>query len=316
MNNSQSRKTPEPGDLEILPLPYALGAEIRCGDLREIGDAATKAIHNTYLDHLVLLFRGQTLSDPDLLAFARRFGELDLPTKPEYQAAGVRLRDANMPHINIISNVIENGVAIGGLGDGEARWHSDQSFNEVPYAATFLYALEVPPVGGNTGFINMYLALESLPAATRQRINGLSIKNDTTYNSAGFLRRGCKPVDDVRLCPGPSHPIVRRHPDSGHDALYLGRRRNAYINGLTVEESEALLDELWAHAEKPEFQWHHKWRVGDLLMWDNRCTMHHRDAFDPASRRIMHKTQTVGTRPFEVSGGTPRHSRASARPVV
>jgi taurine dioxygenase len=117
------------------------------------------------------------------------------------------------------------------------------------------------------------------------------VKNDTTYNAGGQLREGFAPVTDVRACPGATHPLVRTHPETRRNELYLGRRRNAYIHGLEVAESEALLDTLWAHATQDFLAWRHQWRVGDVVIWDNRCVMHHRDPFDPGGRRIMHRAQ-------------------------
>lgn len=167
---------------------------------------------------------------------------------------------------------------------------------------SLLYALEVPSSGGNTGLINSYLTLETLSVELRNKITGRTIKHDATHNSAGQLRKTFGPVTDVRTSPGPIHPTVWRHPETGHDALFLGRRPYAYINGMSVKESEELLDALWAHATQPHFAWQHKWRVGDILLWDNRCTMHHRDPFHPGSRRIMHKTACQGTRPTAGQG--------------
>jgi len=283
------------GRVEIRPLPYALGAEVLCDDIRQLGDTDVTFIYQAWHDHLALLFRGQTLSDDDLVAFTRYFGELKDPLPAYQRESGVeQLGDR---YVTVISNVVENGVAIGVLGDGEARWHTDYNFNERPYAATTLFALEVPTVGGNTGWSNMYAAYETLNADLRDRVTGLTIKHDESYNAAGMLRRGYKPVTDLPTSPGPSHPIVRTHPETGYNFLYLGRRLFSYVNGLELADSEALLDELWAHAERAQFQWHHTWRVGDLVLWDNRCIMHHRDAFPPESRRVMHKTQTIGDRP-------------------
>jgi taurine dioxygenase len=128
----------------------------------------------------------------------------------------------------------------------------------------------------------------------KQRIASLKIKHDGTYNSGGFLRQGVTATDDPRTSPGAVHPLVCTHPDTGRQMLYLGRRRNAYLVGLELSESEALLDELWGYVEHPEFAWEHAWRVGDLVMWDNRCTMHRRDPFDDTSRRVMHRTQIKG----------------------
>lgn len=292
---------------EVIPSAAPLGAGVRCGDVRQLDDLAFGVVHRAFLDNLVLLIRGQQIDDEELLAFGRRFGALSA-------AAPVHIgqKPRTLPELAVISNVIENGVAIGGLGDGEAVWHTDSSFNDVPPSASLLYAIEIPPTGGDTGFANMYLALETMPAALRAQIRGKTIKHDRRYTAGGQLRPGYAAEQDLRSSPGPSHPIVRTHPETGHDALYLGRRPNAYVNGLPLEESEALLDALWAHATRREFTWHHQWRVGDILVWDNRCVMHRRDAFDPATRRIMHRTQCKGTPILEAQGisATP-HPRSA-----
>jgi taurine dioxygenase len=242
----------------------------------------------------VLLFRGQQLSDGHLIAFSRRFGELDWAP---VQETGRRFVEGH-PEIYIVSNVIENGVPIGSLGAGEATWHTDMSYLEDPPKASILYALEVPPAGGNTYFCNMYQIYEALPAGLKQRIAGLQLKHDATYNSGGYVRQGVSANDDPVRSPGVYHPLVCVHPETGCRMLYLGRRRNAYIQGLPLSESEALLDELWSYTAREEFTWHNVWRPGDLVLWDNRCTMHRRDSFDADSRRILHRTQIKGeTRP-------------------
>jgi taurine dioxygenase len=165
------------------------------------------------------------------------------------------------------------------------------SYLEVPPKASVLYALEVPAHGGDTYFNNMYAAYESLPRELNRRIEGLKLKHDGTYNSGGYVRQGVAAVDDPMTSPGTYHPLVCTHPDTRRRALYLGRRRNAYIGGLSLAESESLLDQLWSCATRSELAWGHKWRPGDLVLWDNRCTMHRRDSFDSASRRVMHRTQ-------------------------
>jgi len=128
----------------------------------------------------------------------------------------------------------------------------------------------------------------------KQRIASMSLKHDGTYNSGGYVRQGVTAADDPTTSPGVYHPLVCTHPETKRLVLYLGRRRNAYIKGLPLAESESLLDELWSYATREEFAWHNEWRVGDLVLWDNRCTMHRRDPFDAASRRIMHRTQIKG----------------------
>ena len=292
--------------IEVLPMRAALGAEVRCGDVRALGDADFSAIHRAALEHLVILIRGQTLSDPELIAFGTHFGALDCA--PLAKTGKEKAR--SHPEIVVVSNVMENGQAIGVLRDAEVVWHSDNSYREQPLSFSALYALEVPPRGGNTGFANMYRALETLDASLKVRIAGRTLKHDMTYNSAGDLRQGFAPVADVRDAPGPSHPIVRTHADTGYDALYLGRRPNAYIDGLSVAESEELLNALWAHATRPELTWHHVWKAGDILMWDNRCVMHHRDPFDAGARRVMHRVQCAGERPYHASDAHSGHPRS------
>jgi taurine dioxygenase len=278
------------GSLEIIPTGAALGAEVRGVDLTSLDDRQFATLRDAWHQHQVILLRGQTLDDQDLIAFSRRFGDLDWAP---VQETGRRFVEG-LPEIYIVSNVKQNGEPIGSLGAGEAVWHTDMSYLEKPPMASTLYALEVPPSGGNTSFCSMYAVYQSLPPELKRRIASLKIKHDGTYNSGGFLRQGVTPTDDPRTSPGALHPLVCTHPDTGRQMLYLGRRRNAYLAGLELAESEALLDELWRFVERPEFKWEHVWRVGDLVMWDNRCTMHRRDPFDDATRRIMHRTQIKG----------------------
>lgn len=278
----------------VRPTGKALGAEIQQVDLKDLSAADFARIHEAWLEHLVLLFRGQKLTDEDFIAFSRRFGDLDLAP---VQETGRRFVDG-YPEIYVVSNVMENGVPIGSLGAGEAVWHTDMSYLPDPPKASMLYALEVPPAGGDTWFSSMYLAYESLPDPLRRRIAGLSVKHDGTYNSGGYVRQGVTPVDNPVDSPGTYHPLVCIHPETGRRGLYLGRRRNAYISGLPLAESESLLDDLWAFATDSRFTWRNEWKVGDIVLWDNRCTMHRRDSFDAASRRILHRTQIrAETRP-------------------
>jgi len=249
-----------------------------------VDDACFGRIRQAWRDHLVLLFRGQRLDDAALVRFTSRFGALEIA--PLFQG---RHFVEKFPEVMIISNVKADGREIGSLGNAEAFWHSDLNFVEEPPAGSFLYAFEVPPVGGDTGFANMYAAYETLPEALRARIAGRRIQHDARFNSAGYLRE--VQVSDAL------HPIVRTHPETRRLALFLGRRANATIEGLPADDSEALLDALWAHATEARFTWHHQWRAGDLIAWDNRCTLHRRDSFDESCRRVMHRTQSCGTRP-------------------
>lgn len=284
---SNSPRTADKAGVTVVPTGGALGAEIRNVDLRTIDERDFAVILGAWHDHLLLLFREQELNDEDLVAFSKRFGELDLAP---VQESGRRFVEGH-PEIYVVSNVLENGVPIGSLGAGEATWHTDMSYLEVPPKASMLYALEVPPAGGDTYLNNMYAAYESLPEELKRRIEGLSLKHDGTYNSGGYLRQGVTAVDDPMSSPGTYHPLVCTHPETRRRALYLGRRRNAYIGGLSLAESESLLDKLWEYATRPELAWGHTWRPRDLVLWDNRCTMHRRDSFDAASRRVMHRTQ-------------------------
>ena len=274
----------------VVPTGGGLGAEIRGVDLRQLGDDAFAAIQQAWLDNLVLLFRGQQLTDAELVAFSRRFGELDLAP---VQETGRRFVEG-IPELYIVSNVLKNGEPIGSLGNGEAVWHTDMSYLPDPPMASVLYALETPATGGNTAFVNMYAVYEALPADLKRRIAGLRVKHDGTYNSGGYVRQGVTPSDDPRTSPGVFHPLACTHPQTGRRMLYLGRRRNAYIEHFELTESEALLDTLWSYTDRAEFAWHTVWQVGDLVLWDNRCTMHRRDPFDPAARRVMHRTQIKG----------------------
>lgn len=280
--------------ITVVPSGKALAADIRGVNLAEDLDAATfKKIVDAWSDHLVLRFRGQKLSDPDLERFSARLGPLD--RAPQY-SPGTEVT-VKSDYVTVISNVVVNGKPIGDLGNAEALWHTDMSYNEAPPMASALYALEIPPTGGETGYCNMYMAYENLPSALKKRVEGLRCKHDSSRNSTGGLRRGQPENTTPRDAPGAIHPLVLTHPVTGRNALFLGRRLNAYIVGLEPQESESLLDTLWAHATKPEYTWYQEWQLGDLVLWDNRCTMHRRNPFDASSRRIMHRTQLGGQKP-------------------
>jgi taurine dioxygenase len=274
--------------IQVRKIGAALGAEISGIDLAQPPAPEVFAeIRQAWLDHLVIRFRGQQLSEPQLLAFSGLFGELDPPGPNPYGKAFL----PEHPEMNVISNIKSDGVPIGGLGDGEAIWHADMTYVERPPMAAILHALEVPPEGGDTYWANMYLAYETLPASLKGEVERRMAVHDATYNSAGMLRKGYQDITDPRQAPGARHPLVRVHGETGRKSLFLGRRRNSYIIGLSLAASEALLDELWAHAAQPQFIFRQQWRPGDVLVWDNRCTLHRRDAFDPSARRLMHRTQ-------------------------
>jgi len=267
-----------------------LGAEIEGIDLARMGEAEIDAIKKAWYRHDVLVFHKQRLRDDDLLAFSRHFGDLDSPPN---QGAG-RKSPEGYPDVYVVSNVLDaTGEPIGALGDGEAAWHTDMSYAPRPPDASMLYSLEIPSQGGDTSFCSMKAALARMPKKLAERIWNLDIKHDGTYDSGGYVRKGLSATNDPRTSVGTPHPAVIVHPVSGQAALYLGRRRNAYIMGLGVAESERLLDEIWSYVDTAVYS--HRWSLGDLVLWDNRTTMHRRDAFDPKARRVMHRTQIKGS---------------------
>ncbi len=284
-------------EIWIQPTRGALGADVYGVDLsRPVSDADFKKIAEAWGEHLVLRFSGQKIDDPTLMKFSARFGELD---RVPIAAVGFDRMDSGVVDqarewVAVIASIKKDGKAIGGLGSYELVWHTDMSYNPLPPRASLLYALEVPPDGGNTGFLNMYAAYETLSEDLKRAIEGKTCIHDSSRNSAGELRKGFQTTHDVSKTPGAVHPLVRLHPVTQRKALFLGRRPGAYIHGLSVEESEKLLNAVWAHATQECFAWYQKWRIGDLVMWDNRCVMHRRDAFDESLRRLMHRTQIVG----------------------
>jgi taurine dioxygenase len=273
----------------------ALGADVSGIDLNEpLTPGQAEVVRQAWARHMVLRFRGQQhLTLEGLIAFSRNFGPLDrrpIRSNPDMSPA----HDELPPEITVISNVKVAGKALGALGDGEAVWHTDMTYNERPPRGACLYSVEVPPVGGDTHFANMYLAYETLPDDLKHRIQHLRCVHDASRNSAGELRLGFVDNTDPRQTVGAVHPLVSVHAVTGRKCLLLGRRRNAYVVDLPLEDSEALLDSLWAHATRPELTWKQVWEVGDVMMWDNTCTMHRRDSFDPQSRRLMYRTQIAG----------------------
>ncbi len=278
--------------MKVVPTGAALGAEITDIDLSQpLSPGDERDLRDAWDTHLVLFFRGQQLSDPDLLTFSKHFGELDPPGPNPYGGPFI----PDHPEINVISNVKDaDGKPMGNLGDGEAVWHMDMTYSERPPKGAILHGLDVPVGQGNTYFANLQDAYDDLPDDLRARIEGRKMIHDASHNSAGMLRKGYTEVTDPRDTPGPHHPIVFSHPGTGRKGLLLGRRPRAYIPGLEPVESEELLDALWAHATQPKYAWGHEWQVGDVLMWQNLWVLHRRDAFDPSASRILHRTQIRG----------------------
>jgi len=281
----------EPQAFEVQPTSAALGADIVGLDLtQELHPATIQALQQAWNQHLVLRFRGQhKLTVQDHICFSAYFGKLDqrpIGSQPLHASTEALPRE-----IVVISNVVQDGKALGGLGDGESVWHADMTYQPVPPKAALLLAREIPAAGGNTYFANMYAAFDTLPPDLKAKALQYDCVHDASRNSAGQLRLGFKDTTDPRETVGAVHPLARLNPETGRYSLYLGRRRGAYVRGLPLDESEALLNALWAHATQQQFAWAQQWQVGDLVAWDNRVTLHRRDAFDPSARRYMQRTQ-------------------------
>ena len=303
---------------QVLPADAPLGAEVRGLDLRALDDATFKDLHRAWLENLMLVFRGQSLQAEDLVRLVKRFGT-PVTSSGLHKGRDLKERSGTQllnlpPEVTVVSNVKQQGQAVGILGDGEVVWHSDFSFKERPTAARMLVAMEVPPreLGGSTFFLNCYAAYDALPPATKKRISGLTVKQADIVDTAMKVRPGMSLDMDFREVPGPSHPIISTHPETGHNMLFLGRRHGSYVNGLSLEDSEALLEELWEHATQPRFWYEHKWSVGDVVVWDNRAILHRRDAFDSDARRVLYAAQVEGHKPYEAPGALnlPPHPRA------
>ena len=277
--------------MQIEPLTAHIGADVLDVDVSRLTDAEFEEIHRAWLDHLVLRIRGQKLDDDALQAFSRRFGPLEkMPLGRLSAEQRARIRN---PYVTVLSNIKVDGRPIGGLGNAEANWHSDMSYLERPPTASVLLGVEIPPSGGDTYFASQYAALEALPDALRARVETVTIKHDAAHTSVSELRPGFEPFDDPRDAPGAVHPAIRIHPETGKPCLFLGRREWAYVPGLPLEASEVLLDEVWQYAARPAYVFRQQWQVGDLLVWDNRCTLHRRDEFPANSRRMMRRCQVL-----------------------
>ena len=281
--------------IEITPIREQFGADISGVDLATITDDAFEAIYQAWLDFGVLRFQGQTLNKDSLQSFSQRFGPLEeVPLgklTPEQRAKIDNL------YVTAISNILVNGRPIGGLGNAEAEWHSDMTYVETPPPASVLLGVEIPPQGGDTFFVDQRAAYQALPDALKQRIENLSIKHDAAHTSVGKLRAGYEPFDDPRDAPGAVHPIVRTHDETGDKCLYLGRRDWAYIPGLSLEDSEALLDELWTYAIPEDYIVEQNWTPGDVIIWDNRRCLHRRSEIDPSTRRLLLRCQVLAREP-------------------
>jgi taurine dioxygenase len=275
--------------VDVVPLSKHIGAEIRGIDLRiALGADTIKQIRQAWLDHSVLLFRNQSLSQEDLLRVTGYFGELAPLTRPAkfFPKGYARL----LPNIMMISNIRENGETIGALPDGEMQFHHDQIHSEVPHNGTLLYSLEVPSHGGDTLFASGYAAYDTLDPAIKSQLADRRAFHH--YNYGSTVRGDSRGVEAFNQA---AHPVLRTHDETGRKAIYVNRLMTVRIENLPEAESDALLQALFDHSEKPEFIYRHVWRVGDLIVWDNRCSMHARDDFPSDQRRLMLRTTVKGT---------------------
>jgi taurine dioxygenase len=275
--------------MEVIPLTKHIGAEIKDLDLSQpLSDETVEQLNQAWLDHLVLLFRGQKLSQEDQLRVTAAFGEVgELGRPAEFFPKGY---EKLLPNIMLISNIRENGEPIGALPDGEMMFHHDMLHRELPHKGTFLYAHEIPSHGGNTLFASGYAAYESLPDDIREPLEGRKAHHHYHYGSTQKGDGKGTPASAASV-----HPVFRTHEDTGRKAIYVNRLMTEGIVDMDTDESGRLLNAVYDHAEKPEFVYEHVWQVGDLILWDNRCSMHARTDFPETERRLMHRTTVRGT---------------------
>jgi taurine dioxygenase len=262
-------------------------------DLREPQDAATlAAIYQAWLDHLVIVFPDQKLEQEDLLKVTSYFGEIGaLRRPPKFFPPGF---NRILPNIMLISNIRENGEPIGALPDGEMMFHHDMIHADIPHNGTFLYSVEIPDTGGDTLFASGYAAYDTLDPAIRDKLEGRRAFHHYNY---GSTKKG--DGHGVEAFGQAAHPVFRTHEETQRKAIYVNRLMSVGIENMPDDEAQPLLDAVFDHAEKEEFVYAHKWRVGDLLLWDNRCSSHARTDFPADQRRLMLRTTIQGTvKPF------------------
>jgi len=273
--------------MEVIPVSSALGAEIRGIDTgRPIDDATFAAILDAWHRHLVLAFRAQTLDEDAQVRFAERFGELS-PVHTSHHSETNRA-------VMYIGNLKKDGKMTGALPLGEMQFHSDQCYQERPAMGTMLYAIEIPAEGGNTLFANGYKAWEALSEEVKHKVLGLRAVQVYDYDGGVLDRRAMVSPEAGVSC---AHPVARTHPATGRKSLYVNRLMTHHIEGVAPEESERLLELMFASLERPQFVYEHRWRVGDVLLWDNRCTVHARRDFDPSARRWLRRVTIKGDKP-------------------
>jgi taurine dioxygenase len=293
MSMALANETAAAPALQFVPLTKHIGCEVKGVDLREpLAPAAASAIYRTWLDYAVLLFRGQDLSQEDLIRVTAHFGELAPLGRPAHTLPKGFSR--LLPNIMMISNIRENGQTIGALPDGEMMFHHDTIHRDEPHKATLLYSVEIPTYGGDTLFASGTAAYDTLDPAVKAKVEGRRAVNYYVYNSV--VRNDKQAVDATSQAV---HPVVRTHDETKRKAIYVNRLMSVKIEDMPEAESDALLNHLFDHSEKPEFVYTHVWRKGDLIVWDNRCSSHARTDFPSDQRRLLLRTTVKGTvRPY------------------
>ena len=272
--------------ISVERLSEAAGARISGVDLRGgLDDAVMKDIHRAWLDNFVIVIPGQNLSGDDQIAFTEWFG-------PRQEVRTVKVVDEGPQNFMYVANKKVDGMD-GVLPDGEMQFHSDQCYYETPSRATILFAIEIPSEGGNTKFANAYQAYDSLDSATKERLSGLKALNVYDYDANATVKTNESSPDAPRY----AHPVVIRHPETGREVLYVNRLMTDHIVGIDRAESNALLEGLFQVLEDPAHSYEHVWTPGDLVMWDNLCTLHARTWFDPSMSRVLRRTTVAGQPP-------------------
>ena len=262
---------------------------------RTTTNTISRRFAKVWLKYGVIRFRATRITDQEQVKFSRHFGEFVIHPK-QFQEGG----HPTVPEILVISNAMKDGKPTGALGNSEATWHTDTWFYERPPAGAILRAIELPPSGGDTYFLSTCHAYESLPGALREAVTGRQIFFQNVYDKTGKLRLGkaAPKSQDFREWSGVVHPLVRTHGESGRKALYLGGTSDkVWIVGMPLDESNDVVAQLWKHTTSMDRVFVQRWSKGDIVMWDNRSTMHRRDSFDPQTIRIMYRTTTAGERP-------------------
>jgi taurine dioxygenase len=283
--------------IEVTPLSAACGAEIKGVDLTSpLAAAVVEAIRQAWHRHLVLVFRGQSLSQDDQLRFASYFGELgDRKKAPEPLRSRAEGSQQDNQKILLVSNVKVDGKAIGAFGEGEFWFHIDGGYTPRPYRYTFLYAIELPSTGGHTMFSNMYKAYEAVPAVLKEKLKGCKALHIHEYNRA----KQANSRGDISGIPHHFHPVFITHPETRRKTLFVDRLMTTRVEGLSAEESSAILDQLYEIGERREFVYQHVWRLDDFVMWDNRCTTHARTDFPNNERRLLRRCTVEGEPLYE-----------------